>query len=166
MWLMLLGFIVVALVVCVFVPEARRPIGVLAAGVTALLLLAVAAEVVKSISQARRELQAQRRIAPREIQLDGMQLTAISATNYRLTGVVHNLSPTWTLTDVRFWMRVEDCVNGACREQARGHVEVIRRVPPNQASVFSTEIVSLPAIAPPLGERRLSYDVYLTVGQP
>jgi hypothetical protein len=83
-----------------------------------------------------------------------------------MSGLVHNLSPTYTLTDVRFDVVVLDCVKGECHEQGHGHVEVIRRVPPNQTAMFDTSIVSLPALLAPLGERRFTTHVYLTFALP
>src|SRR5262249_37571927 len=118
------------------------------------------------LAQVRREVEATKRIAISEVQLDDLRLTGTGPDHYRLTGVVHNGSPTYELSDVRFNLTVQDCVRGDCREQAHGFGEVIRRVPPNQAATFDTSIVALPAMAAPLGERRLAYHVFLAMTPP
>ncbi len=166
MWLMLVGLIVIALVACLLLREVRRAIGYTALALVALVGLAVAADLARSLREISRENQAMERIQPREVRLDDLELTGSGRENYRLTGLLHNASPNYTLTDVRFRLIVEDCVKGACREQARGYAEVIRRVPPNQAAMFDTSIVTLPTMASPRGERRLTCQVFLTTGRP
>ena len=166
MWLMLLGLIAIAVVACLLLPEARRPIGYTALALVALVGLAVAADLARSLREISRARQAMELIPTREVQVDDLQLTGSGRESYRLTGLLHNASPSYTLTDVRFRLIVEDCVKGECREQARGYAEVIRPVPPNQAAMFDTSIVTLPTMASPLGERRLTYQVFLTVGRP
>jgi hypothetical protein len=165
-WPVLLLCAVVALVLYVMMPELRVPIAWTAGAVVTALALYVVADVVRSFSQVRREVEASRRIAISEVQLDDLHLTGSGPDHYRLTGVVHNLSPTYELSDVRFNLTAQDCLRGDCREQAHGFGEVIRRVPPNQAAVFETSIVALPAVAAPLGERRFVYHVFLAATPP
>jgi hypothetical protein len=165
MWPMLLGLVVAVLVVSFLSPAARRGIGGTAAVVVGLAVVAIGAEVIRSVARLRQDLQAQKRIAASEVRLDDLELSGNSPATYRLTGLVHNLSPTYTLTDVRLGFIVEGCVERECHQQARGHAEVIHRVPPNQTATFSTQIVSVENVAAPLGQPRLTYRVYLTVGQ-
>lgn len=173
-WPVLVFFLVfvllIAAVVSVMTPQVRARAGWTAAAIVAAIVLYivvyVAVDLARSLADIDRARQATERIASSEVQVDGLRLTGTSAPGYRMTGLVRNLSPTYTLTDVRFDLVVLDCVKGECREQGRGHVEVIRRVPPNQSSTFDTSIVSLPPMLAPLGERRFTTRVYLTYAAP
>lgn len=165
MWLWPLALIFFAVMAALVPKDVRRPMVYTAAAIAGVIAWAIVADVARSLRNVSRQKQAMERIAPTQIQLDSLQLTG-TAPAYRLSGQVHNLSPSYTLTDVVFELVVEDCVKGQCHEQARGHGEVIRRVPPNQSVVFESAIVSLPAIAQSLGERRLSYHVWTTYGLP
>ncbi len=158
--------VVAVLVACILSPAARRVIGWTVAVVWILVVLAIAAVVALALRDINRGRQARERIAPREVRIDDLRLTGNSADTYRLTGTVRNLSARYTLTDVTFALVVEDCVSSGCTEQARGHGEVIRRVPPRGTVEFSVDTVVLPGIAPGLGERRLSYRVWNTWGMP
>src|SRR5262245_31104523 len=126
-----------------------RIIGRVVAVLGVLLLAIIAYDVALSVIQLRRERGAQKLIAPREVQLDGLRLEGSRRDAFELSGVIRNLSPSYVLKDARVTLVVEDCVKGDCREQARGHAEVIRRVPPNEAAVFATRSVSLPDLPPP-----------------
>lgn len=162
---MLLGLVVAAVVVLVLSPEARRAIGWTAAAVVGVVLVAIVADVVRSFVRLHQDMEATKRIAVSEVRLDDLELSGNSPATYRLTGLVQNLSPTYTLTDVRLGFIVEGCVKSECHQQARGHAEVIHRVPPNQTATFSTQIVSVENVTAPLGQPRLTYRVYLTTGQ-
>ena len=167
MWLMLLG-LMVAVVLCVLSPEARRPIAWIAAAIVGSIALYIAADVMRSFREIRRANEARKLISTREVTVDDLQLTGTSPATYRLRGLVHNLSPTYTLTLARFEFIVQDCVaKDECHEQGRGHAEVIREVKPNQAASFSTQTILIhgDVLPPPRGERRLIPTVWLTSGK-
>jgi hypothetical protein len=166
---MLFGFILFAAIVAVILsPAVRQAIGWSIAIVYGLVILAVVALLVTGLFQIRRDKRIAERIAPSEVQLTDLQLTRGDKApgEYRLSGRVHNLSQRYALSDVRLVLIVEDCVRGNCQQQAQGQAEVIRSVQPGESDDFSTPIVQLPTMAPPLGERRLSYRVWNTVGMP
>jgi hypothetical protein len=166
MWLMLLVVTITGVMACLVLPEMRRPIGFAAAVLIVLLGLAMLADLARTFRELSEQKKARERIASSQIQLDDLQLTGTSRANYRLRGLLHNRSQTFTLTDLVFDVIVEDCVKGECREQARGHAEIVRRVAPSQSYGFDTDDVMLPALAPSRGDRRVTCRIVTTVGQP
>jgi hypothetical protein len=164
-WLVLVLFVAIALVACVLMREVRAWVGWAVAALVALVVLYVVADLVRSFAQIDRDRLATERIAVTDVQVDDLRLSGTSEHDYRMSGLLRNLSPTYTLTDVRFDLVVLDCVKDDCHEQSRGHVEVIRRVPPSQSAMFDTSIVSLRPMLSPIGERRFTTRVYLTFGQ-
>lgn len=165
-WPVIFVFGAVALVVAIFMPEVRAAIAWAAAAFVVFIILYVVSDVMRSFAQIRRDQQATKLIAVNEVQVDGLLLTGTSARDYHMVGLVRNLSPSHTLTDTRFAVIVMDCVKNDCYEQGRGHVEIVRHVPPNQSAMFDTTIVTLPAMLAPRGERRFNTQIYLTVAQP
>ena len=165
MWLMLVGLIVILIVVCLLMPEVRVAVGATAAAIVAMILLYVAADVGRSFYGVYQQNLAIKRIALTEVTLDDLQLSGTSPANYRLTGTVHNHSATYTLGDVRFGLVLEDCGPTGCRTEGTGHAEVIHAVPANQSATFSTQIVMLPPLLPPVYQRRITYRVFLTIGR-
>jgi hypothetical protein len=105
-------------------------------------------------------------IAATEVELAGLKLSGFSERTYKLRGFIHNRSTRYTLGQVTFELTVEDCIADHCREQARGHSEIIRRVRPGETVGFDTDDVMMPSIAPPAGEQRLSYRVRNTWSMP
>jgi hypothetical protein len=164
MWLMLLGLIVIAIVACLLMPEVRFVVGVTAAAIIASIVIYIAADVARSFYGLYQDNLATKRIAVSEVTLDDLQLTGTSTADYRLTGTVHNHSTTYTLGDVRFGLLLEDCGPTGCRTEGTGHAEVIHSVRPNQAATFSTQIVMLAPLLPPVYQRRITYRVFTTVG--
>jgi hypothetical protein len=162
MGLMLLGVIVIAAVAALLLPEARIAVGVVLAAIVAFILIYVAVDLARSFDELHRSNLATKRIPVTDVTLDDLALTGTSSADYRLSGTVHNNSPTHALRLVRFDLVLEDCNPKGCRTEATGHAEVIRSVPPNQAATFTTQTVMLPPLLPPLGKRRITYRVFLT----
>ena len=166
MALLLIGLIAIGLVASLFFREVRVFLLLLIAAIAGVILLYVAVDVARSFRDIHRENVAMSRIPPADVLVDDLQLTGTSAAGYRLGGTVHNHNASYALTDVRFNLVLEDCTPAGCRQEATGHAEAIRLVPPNQAATFSTQIVSLPPLQPPLGQRRITAQVFTTVGLP
>ncbi len=164
MGLMLLGLIVIAIVACLLMPEVRVAVGVTAAVIVGSIVIYIAADVTRSFHNVHQDYLATQRIALSEVTVDDLQLTGTSTADYRLTGTVHNHSATYTLGDVRFGLVLEDCGPAGCRTEGTGHAEVIHSVRPNQAATFSTQIVMLPPLLPPVYHRRITYRVFTTIG--
>ena len=139
-----------------------------AAVIVGLISMYVAADVMRSFRAIERTRDAEERISTREVTVDDLELTGTSPATYRVRGLVHNLSPTYTLTVARFEFVVQDCVpEEGCREQGRGHAEVIGDVQPRQVLPFSTQTVRIhgDVLLSPRGERRLIPTVWLTLGK-
>ena len=172
MWMLLLGLLL-AVVGIYFMPaEARRLLGWTVAAIVAWLALYVASDLVRSFRNLARSREASERIPLREVKVDDLQITGTTPATYEIRGLVHNLSPTQTLTVTRFTFIVQDCITAdTCVEQARGHAEVMREVRPNQAAAFSTHNLMLMVgngsapLLPPRGERRIVSNVWLTMGK-
>jgi hypothetical protein len=141
-----------------------RLIGYTLAVLVACFALYVAADVARSFYGADQYQQSLKRIPPNEIRVDDLRLLPKLPGNYRLRAQIHNLSPTYTLYSVRVVVTVDDCVMGKCQQQAEGLADLVGRAPPNQSATFFAEELILPALAQPLGERRLTSRVAYTRG--
>jgi hypothetical protein len=142
----------------------RSAIGYAVAAIAGIIALAIVADAARSLYGTYRYQNRINRVAPGEVQLDGLQLT-FSRGRYHLTGTIHNLSPRYALSEVTIALVVEDCLKGACHEQAQGTAHVGCHVPPNQSSRFDFDNVMLTAPLTPLGERRLTSRVAYTVAE-
>jgi hypothetical protein len=136
------------------------PVAVLVGG----FVLYVAADVARSLSDASRYEQSLKRIAPNEVRVDDLRLLPKRPGNYRLRAQVRNLSPTYTLYEVRVVVTVDDCVRGACQQRAEGTTDLVGQAAPNQSAIFFAEELILPDLAQPLGEWRLTSRVAYTRG--
>jgi len=161
----LLLFLLTVAAVCIVSPRARRFLAISAAALGLIVVLVVAAIARTALRDLDRTRVARERIAGAEVQLEGLELSPNPRGGYRLGGFVHNLSTRYTLTDAVFEVIVEDCGEGRCREQARGHAESLRRVPPGQTLGFESDL-QITFIPPAAGERRLSYRIRNTIGMP
>ena len=164
MWLMLVGLIVIALVGVLLMPEVRR--GVMATGcaIVAVIALLIGADVTRSFVKLWQDDQQWKRTEAEWVELQDLQLTGTSRKDYRLTGLFHNRSRQYRLSHITIDLIVDDCVAGRCREQAHGRTEVIQVVEPNETEKFTTQMVELPDMPAPRGERRFSYRVISTRG--
>jgi hypothetical protein len=162
----LLVSIVLAVAACVVWPALRRVV-IRTLAVVALTAAAMAVTIVgMGLREFCQKLESQHRIPASEVELRGLELTGGQESACRLRGLIHNRSTRYTLTDTLFELIIEDCVEGRCREQARAHGEVIRRVAPGATVAFDTDTVQVPLLTPPAGERRFSYHVWNTAGMP
>ena len=97
-WLLLIFVVAIGVVASIFRPEARARVGWTAAAIVAFIVLYVGVDVARSLAQIRRDRQATERIATNEVQVDDLILAGTSDRHYRMSGLVHNQSPTYTLS--------------------------------------------------------------------
>lgn len=145
-------------------PNTRFAIGCAVAAVGATIALAIAADIGRSFYDSYRYEKRINRVAPNEVQLDAVELT-FSGGRYHLSGSIRNESARDTLREVTIAFVVEDCVDGACHQQAEGTAHVGCHVPPKQSARFSVDDVLLSAALSPRGERRLTSRVAYTVAE-
>ncbi len=162
MWLIFLGLVIAVLAAGLLMPKVRYAIGGTVAGIAAIIALVVVADVARSLSGTYRYEKKINRVAPSEVQLDGLQLT-FTRGRYHLSGQIHNRSSTYTLREVTIAFAVEDCVKGECHDQAQGTAHVGCHVAPDQSATFESDDVMLSAALTPRGERRLTSRVAYTV---
>jgi hypothetical protein len=167
--LVLLGLVVVALLFAILPSDGRRLIGWIAAAIVGWLVLYAVADLRRSFGEIAESRKASELIPVAEVKVDELQLNGTSPRTYEIRGLVHNLSPAYTLTTARFRFVVQDCVApGSCQEQGRGHAEITCSVSPHQAAAFSTTTITMEGervLPPPLGTRRLVPAVWLTYGK-
>jgi len=141
---------------------ARRSIVSSVAILAACFALYVAGDVMRSVYGANRYKQRLKRIAPNKVRVDNLRLLPKRPGIFRLRAQVHNSSPTYTLDEVSLDVIVDDCVNGDCRQVAKGSADLFGRALPNQSATFFAEELILPELPQPLGERRLTSRIAYT----
>lgn len=91
------------------------------------IVLYVASDLRRSFREIKRSEEASKLIAVTEVKVDDLQLSGSDPATYEMRGLVHNPSPTYTLSLTRFTFVVEDCVTSAnCEEQIRGRAPGIQ----------------------------------------